>query len=474
MKSLKVNLFIIIYLSITNCVLTQNSSWELGDNSGAYFTMVYEDSLGNLIAAMNPINNFTKVVKLDKNGKQLYETGIYNDSLNFIVLKILFVPSTQKYLFLGRSTVKFDDDTYKYYFVVSTMDSELNLESVKPYQFDVVGPLFNMNYYFTKQEDILLSVNIYRQNVGISDQELFLKLNKHGEIVLSNMLELRPQCYSIIEDKSGYMCVGALSKFFDFDFNYVSSTTEFINFIPPSNQFRALRIGENKILFGSFPVDIPELENGGAILFFLDNELNKTKQNYIISEYGPTLPGNVFDISPDSSIFIANHESPFSGSKSFSVGKFDSELNLLWQVKHSRIGEYRYFLWGMEATHDNGIIIHGSRLNWNPGLPSEAYMVKYDSNGKLVFADNVDPKDFINIHAYPNPTRDVLNINLQGISGTVDIRIFDQKGRNVYVHTGIGDGENILELSGLSAGTYIYQVYSDGKTAGIGSFVKVQ
>ncbi len=78
------------------------------------------------------------------------------------------------------------------------------------------------------------------------------------------------------------------------------------------------------------------------------------------------------------------------------------------------------------------------------------------------------------IHAYPNPTRDVLNINLQGISGTVDIRIFDQKGRNVYVHTGIGDGENILELSGLSAGTYIYQVYSDGKTAGIGSFVKVQ
>ncbi|MCB9310681.1 MAG: T9SS type A sorting domain-containing protein [Lewinellaceae bacterium] len=78
------------------------------------------------------------------------------------------------------------------------------------------------------------------------------------------------------------------------------------------------------------------------------------------------------------------------------------------------------------------------------------------------------------IHAYPNPTHDFLNINLQGISGTVDIRIFDQKGRNVYVHTGIGDGENILDLSNLSAGTYIYQVYSDGKTAGIGSFVKVE
>ncbi|MBK8626388.1 MAG: T9SS type A sorting domain-containing protein [Saprospiraceae bacterium] len=75
--------------------------------------------------------------------------------------------------------------------------------------------------------------------------------------------------------------------------------------------------------------------------------------------------------------------------------------------------------------------------------------------------------------SFPNPSSGPLTLNIRGITGKADVRIYDMLGRNVYVQDGITEGETTMDLSGLAAGTYIYKIYQGSKEIGSGQWVKM-
>ena len=77
--------------------------------------------------------------------------------------------------------------------------------------------------------------------------------------------------------------------------------------------------------------------------------------------------------------------------------------------------------------------------------------------------------------AYPNPARDVLNIDLSGVENIEGYRISitDALGRPCLDRFIRGDG-NVLTvgIASLPAGMYSYQIYDNKKTLSSGKFVK--
>jgi hypothetical protein len=220
------------------------------------------------------------------------------------------------------------------------------------------------------------------------------------------------------------------------------------------------------------PWDTPEVASGGAILYIVDDNMNIIKKNWIKTKLGFTLPGNVFDISPDSSIYLATNEAPFTGSLSFSVGKFDMQLNLLWQMKFESLGQYRYSFWGMEATNDNGIVLYGKRWNWS-GSISAAYIIKFDSKGNLTWTNNIDKQEFATTISYPNPSSGIMNIDLDNFNGKANLSIYDSVGRRVFRQDQITSGQSTFDLSDLPSGMYIYKLHQGNKEISNGKWVKM-
>lgn len=76
--------------------------------------------------------------------------------------------------------------------------------------------------------------------------------------------------------------------------------------------------------------------------------------------------------------------------------------------------------------------------------------------------------------AFPNPTNNILNIPVNGITPDVSrIRIFDALGQKC-LDANIGKNGNLITIDtqNLEAGNYIYQVVSDGRIVTKGKFVK--
>jgi len=460
-----------IYIVSFHSLFSQTPEWELGDNTGGYFTALYEENNGDLIAVMAPKNNLTKIVKLDKDGQQLDFGFIEKETMMISILKIIKIKSKNEYILIGNSNVKNEDDSFTRNFIVTVIDFDLNVKTINVNPFDVQGNLFNMNYYITNDEQIFVSINVFNPGLGPNSEQIFTRLNNKGDIEYS-YIDNGFNCYSIIKTNDQYECIGRNIKTFDENFNFIGKRDEVYFIMTTSNQNRTERINENKLLIGSSSSMVPELELGGAILYYVDNDLNILKKNWIKTPFGPTLANNTFDISPDSSIFLATFEAPSSGYKNISVGKFDIDLNLIWQIQFENLNQHRYLLWGMEATNDNGVLIYGSRRSWN-GDDAQSYIIKFNSEGNVTWTNNLDDK-LKKIKSYPNPSSGLLTIELEGINELVDIRLFDLSGRNVFVHQNMSESKVTLDLSALSAGQYINKIYKNGKEINSGQWIKIE
>lgn len=87
--------------------------------------------------------------------------------------------------------------------------------------------------------------------------------------------------------------------------------------------------------------------------------------------------------------------------------------------------------------------------------------------------DELQPIVNSKIKLYPNPSSGPFTLEMQGITGKADLRIFDMMGRNVYVEFGIKDGMTTFDLSGLPSSAYLYKIYQDGKEIGCGQWIKM-
>ncbi|MES2865134.1 MAG: PA domain-containing protein [Bacteroidota bacterium] len=66
-----------------------------------------------------------------------------------------------------------------------------------------------------------------------------------------------------------------------------------------------------------------------------------------------------------------------------------------------------------------------------------------------------------NVSIYPNPVKDVLNINVKDFSSEVSVKIIDINGREVYSQKVDNINTNAVNLSNLSAGVYVLKLQGE-------------
>jgi hypothetical protein len=76
-----------------------------------------------------------------------------------------------------------------------------------------------------------------------------------------------------------------------------------------------------------------------------------------------------------------------------------------------------------------------------------------------------------NISLWPNPAKDVVNVNYSGAGNDARAMIFDQLGRMIS-STVLHSGNNSVNVSNLSTGSYIVHVQSADGTVLNGKLIK--
>ena len=76
-------------------------------------------------------------------------------------------------------------------------------------------------------------------------------------------------------------------------------------------------------------------------------------------------------------------------------------------------------------------------------------------------------------NAYPNPTRNLLNISMNDVEGECRVSVSDLLGRKYFERRFERGGAMLtLDVSKLEAGTYFYEVTVDGRSTQKGRFMK--
>lgn len=106
------------------------------------------------------------------------------------------------------------------------------------------------------------------------------------------------------------------------------------------------------------------------------------------------------------------------------------------------------------------------------GFTSECTHITAKINPNII-THTFNPLNITSLKSYPNPSSGPFSIDIKGITGLADMRIFDMQGRNVFVQHQVTEGETNLDLTSLPSGSYIYKVYQGSKEIGSGQWAKV-
>jgi hypothetical protein len=145
-------------------------------------------------------------------------------------------------------------------------------------------------------------------------------------------------------------------------------------------------------------------------------------------------------------------------------------------------------LYGLTPTPDGGFIMGGEYMSPNsamfPGGIQKGLAIKVDSCGCLV--ENCNPlcnvsigHQFITsekISIYPNPSTDLVNLELNTFAKNINIQVFDAEGClwiNTVENSELNNpAKHSLDISGLAAGSYVVNIWAEGKLFR-GKFVKI-
>lgn len=149
----------------------------------------------------------------------------------------------------------------------------------------------------------------------------------------------------------------------------------------------------------------------------------------------------------------------------------DSDLNLMG-TKRLKVADTKIRIMHCQRTSDGGCLVYGqckksyaSEMLYVWKLLPEDFVIPWTLNENPVALPHHE--------AYPNPTRDCLNIILEHVDNQrCVIGITDSKGRKYFEHRfeNVG-GLLTLDVSSLDNGVYFYEIF-DGHSIQKGKFVK--
>ena len=151
--------------------------------------------------------------------------------------------------------------------------------------------------------------------------------------------------------------------------------------------------------------------------------------------------------------------------------KWDSYFEYI-SYEGNQIPEHDFL--DIEQTSDEGFVLAGYAIDFDTivaGYPGQfAWLVKTDSNGCLVpgcqdFLNLAVYPETVQIHAYPNPTANFLNIYYynQNFTGKAEAQVYDLQGKLIQswkFHT--NDMTYIYDVTRLDAGIYVFKVVKEG------------
>ena len=112
-------------------------------------------------------------------------------------------------------------------------------------------------------------------------------------------------------------------------------------------------------------------------------------------------------------------------------------------------------VYGVIYTNDGGIILNITTSD-NPYASSNAYLLKFYPNGTSNIV-SINP-DKVVIMAYPNPTKDYINISSSSL--IKEIQFYNTLGQEVYYST-TNNKYKQIDVSNFSKGNYIAKIHTD-------------
>ena len=134
------------------------------------------------------------------------------------------------------------------------------------------------------------------------------------------------------------------------------------------------------------------------------------------------------------------------------------------------IDDYPTETWGRSilATKDGGIILVGDTKSLSYPRTFESFVVKYPAEAFLTI-EGAHENNLRTAIVYPNPGRGEMNIRTALPEGRIEV--YDIMGKVIYKQD-ITEEVTKIPTEGWAKGMYLWRVYSEGKEAESGKWVK--
>ena len=214
-------------------------------------------------------------------------------------------------------------------------------------------------------------------------------------------------------------------------------------------------------------VTVPNMMYQDIVAFKID--IDNDKVDFLRLSYSPDEIRNVVVLDknlcffPDGKIFgcavydveLFNQYKP--GAYIAYIPVFDINMKKESEWYYSIGYEYNQFMYQIDRTKDNGIILMGyERFKIDEEILWEPYIVKFPASA--FDPDNIEEAHAHGLHlavAYPNPGGDVLNIRTGLRNAT--LQVYDMRGRKIHQQE-ITDEVTSIDASKWTNGTYIWEL----------------
>jgi len=468
------NLIIIILLTISNIVVSQNIFTQYYPSDVNYRAYrVKEDFNGDFV-----ISGYKDIVSLGRFKPYTFKvsnTGLKLDSMTYFseipldwYFQDVLIDSTIYYfigyngdwktagfgpndssMFLLKTDYNLNPIDTHYYSIVdnhdivySTSKFDLNENIITAgYYFSTNGRLGSFINKVTKNGDLINSSFITPDsnrmfiNIMIDSDAYYIFSHRHSSIkprllykydTLLNFAGTYviprnvTQYYSPIKSNNDEYFTSGYT--FEDEFSIIKSTIEGV-------LLDSLIFGpQNFIVYPAF-YDALCMQNGN--LYFVGNAYNG--QTY--PPYGENQPSKLY------------------------IAKIDTSLNIIWEKLIG--GDAYYSAMNVIATSDGGILMMASRNDLNDNKNNlDIILIKMDTDGNIAWTQEFElPK--AELLVYPNPAENILNIKIPSNIqvNNCNVLIYNNLGQNVFIQT-INDNETSIDISRLKKGVHILIVES--------------
>ena len=225
-------------------------------------------------------------------------------------------------------------------------------------------------------------------------------------------------------------------------------------------------------IFGGNDVDdacsVQQTTDGGYIVIGWTNSFGNGNDVYLIktNSQGDSLwtrtfgginndRGRSVQQTNDGGYIITGQTEKLNGDHDVWLLKTDSQGDTLWTKTFGGSGSENSF--SIQQTTDGGYIITGASTPSILNGKADIYLIKTDSQGEILW--NNENLLSSHIKLYPNPTNDLVNLEIEGYNCPFEVEIYDLQGRLLETTK-----SRTISLKKHSKGIYIFKLSYGLKT----------